>query len=70
MYKNNKTAEALTLLKQAANKLPDVPEVQYHYAKALFSSGDTVAATKILKSLVESGKAFDGRNDAKKLLTQ
>ena len=70
LLKNNKTAEALTMLKQAADKLPTVPEVQYHYAKALFSNGETAAARKILKPLIESGKSFDGRNDAKKMLTQ
>ncbi len=58
------------MLKRAADKLPDIPEVQYHYAKALFSSGDTAAAVRILKPLIESGKAFDGRNDAENMLAQ
>jgi len=70
LLKNNKTAEALTMLKRAADKLPDVHEVQYHYAKALYSSGDAAAARKILKPLIESGKAFDGRSDAKRMLAQ
>lgn len=70
LLKNNKTSEALTMLKQAADKLPDIPEVQYHYAKALFKTGDTAAANRILKPLIESGKAFDGRIDAEKMLAQ
>mgnify|MGYP000577697859 CR=1 FL=1 len=70
LLKNNKTAEALIMLKQAAKKLPGVPEVQYHYAKALFNSGDTDAAVAILKPLIESGKVFDGRIDAEKMLRQ
>ena len=70
LLKNNKTAEALIMLKQAANKLPDVPEVQYHYAKALFISGDTDAAVAILKPVIESAKTFDGRADAEKMLRQ
>lgn len=70
LLKNNKTAEALTMLKQAADKLPDLPEVQYHYAKALFSAGETAAATRILKPLIESGKVFDGRSDAEIMLAQ
>ena len=70
LLKNNKTAEALPILKRAADRLPDVPEVQYHYARALFLSGDKTAARKILAPLVRSGKAFDGRTDAEKMLTQ
>lgn len=70
LLKNNKIAEALTMLKQAAAKLPDVPEVQYHYAKALFKSGDAAAAKRVLEPLIESGKVFDGRNDAEKMLAQ
>jgi len=70
LLKNNKTSEAHTMLKQAADMLPDVPEVQYHYAKALIRTGDTAAATRILKPLIESGKAFDGRIDAEKMLAQ
>jgi len=70
LLKNNKTSEAHTMLKQAAEMLPDVPEVQYHYAKALFKTGDVAAANRILKPLIESGKAFDGRIDAEKILAQ
>jgi putative PEP-CTERM system TPR-repeat lipoprotein len=70
LLKNDKASEALTMLKQAADMLPDVPEVQYHYAKALSRTGDTVAANRILKALIKSGKAFDGRIDAEKMLSQ
>jgi len=70
LLSNNKVQEALPMLKQAADKLPDVPEVQYHYAKALSSSGDTIAANRILKQLIASGKVFDGRKDAEKMLAQ
>lgn len=68
LIKNNKTSEAQTMLKQAADMLPDVAEVQYHYAKVLFRTGDTSAADRILKPLIASGKAFDGRLDAETLL--
>jgi len=70
LLKNNKTAEALSMLKQAAEKLPDIPDVQYHYAKALSINGDTAAANRILKQLIESEKAFDGRKDAEKMLAK
>ncbi|HED36446.1 MAG TPA: PEP-CTERM system TPR-repeat protein PrsT [Gammaproteobacteria bacterium] len=70
LLKNNEITEALPLLKQAVEKLPENSEVQYHYAKALFIAGDTTAARKILKPLVASGKAFDGRDDAELMLTQ
>jgi len=68
LLKNDKLSEALTMLKQAADKLPGVPEVQYHYAKALYMSGDKAAAKKILKPLIASGKDFDGRIDAEKIV--
>ena len=70
LLKNNKKLEALTILKPAAAMLPDVPEVQYHYANALFETGDTAAAERILKPLVESGKAFEGRADAERMLAR
>lgn len=70
LLKNNKITDALSLLKQAAEKLPDIPEVQYHYAKALYSAGDVRRAIRILTPLLESGKAFDGRMDAEKMLVQ
>ena len=70
LLKNNKLSEALSMLKLAAGNLPGVPEVQYHYAKALYLSGDKTAARKILKPLIASGKEFDGRTDAEKMLLQ
>jgi len=70
LLKNNKLSEAVSILKQAAGNLPEVPEVQYHYAKALYLSGDKAAARKILKPLVVSGKVFDGRADAENMLLQ
>ena len=70
LLENNKTSEAHTMLKQAADMLPDVPELQYHYAKVLFRTGDTTAANRILKPLIATGKAFDGRIDAETMFAQ
>ena len=70
LLKNNKTTEAHTMLKQAAEMLPDVAEVQYHYAKVLYRTGDTAQARGILETLIESGKDFDGRSDAVDMLAQ
>mgnify|MGYP000368338609 CR=1 FL=1 len=66
--KNDKTSEALAMLKQAADKLPDVSEVQYHYAASLLKSGKEKEARQILEKLLESGKSFDGREEARRLL--
>ena len=44
LLKNGKVIDALKMLKQSFDDLSDIPEVQYHYAKALFISGDKVKA--------------------------
>jgi hypothetical protein len=50
--------------------LSDIPEVQYHYGKALYETGDTAAVFRILNPLVESGIAFEGRTDAETMLAR
>lgn len=56
------------ILEQAMKKLFDVPEVRYHYAVALFKSGEKTQARKMLKRLLEQHSAFEGRDEAEKLL--
>ena len=58
------------LLKQAMQKLPDVPEVQYHYAVALLKSGEKTEARKLLNQLLQSEGSFAGREDIPALLEE
>ena len=51
-------------LKIAIQKLPDNDEVQFHYATNLVLSGETESGSEILKNLIESGRPFNGRQDA------
>jgi len=68
LLREGKKVEALKRLRQAYASLSQVPDVQYHYAKALYVTGDKEAAITILKPLVASAKKFDGRTDAERLI--
>ncbi len=69
LLKNNKTEQALKLLTEALAELPDVPEVQYHHAVALYQSGDKQAAFAALEKLLDSEAEFEGRAEARSLLS-
>jgi len=60
--------KGLRVLEQAIRQLPDVPEVQYHYAVALMKTGDKAKAQQLLQKLLDSGAAFEGQDDARRLL--
>ena len=62
--------QALRLLKTAAEKLPDVADVQYHYAMALIKNGDRAEGRKRLQKLVDSSMQFEGRAQALEWLKQ
>ena len=56
------------LLKQAMEKLSEVPEVRYHYAVALLKSGEKTEARKLLTQLLHSERPFEGRDNIQALL--
>ena len=58
------------ILEQAMKELPDVAEIRYHYAVAVYKSGETIKAKKLLKRLLQDNPSFDGREDAQKLMLQ
>lgn len=61
------TDKGLQLLEQARVKLPDVPEVRYHYAVALYKTGAREEAEQLLEQLLRDGKPFEGEADARKI---
>jgi Tfp pilus assembly protein PilF len=65
---NGNAARGLPLLTDAASRLPDQDEVQYHWAAALADTGDTARAIDILARLTASGRDFEGRADAERRL--
>ena len=68
LLQQGETEKALGILQQAAKALPDVAEVQYHKAVAVYRSGDKAAALSELKALLDSGVAFEGREDARAIV--
>jgi putative PEP-CTERM system TPR-repeat lipoprotein len=58
------------ILEKVIKELPDVPEVRYHYAVALYKSGEKIEAKRLLNKLLQSGQSFEGLEDAQKLMLQ
>jgi len=48
--------------------LSDVAEVRYHYAVALYKSGDRETARQLLEALLDEGKPFEGEDEARQIL--
>ena len=69
-YKKNAYLKAATLLKDAAEKLPDNPIVQYHYGLAQQKNGDAAGAKKSLQTSLKLSQDFPGANEARKVLKE
>ncbi|MDQ1830125.1 XrtA/PEP-CTERM system TPR-repeat protein PrsT [Massilia scottii] len=63
-------ARGLPLLRDASARLPGVPEIRLHLAKALIQARDKDAARKELDVLVEKHKQFPQGEEARGLLKQ
>jgi len=61
-------SRGLPLLKSAAGKKPDAPDIRYHLASGLAKSGDKAGARAELEAALSSGKQFTQQNDARELL--
>ena len=68
LLQQGKLQEATPLLKQAAQAMPDSPEVQFHWASALTKSGNNAEARALLQKILAKHKSFDGRDKAEDLL--
>jgi len=58
------------LLELALKGLPDAADVRYHYAVAVYKSGEKIEGKKLLKRLLQTNQSFEGRADAQKLVSQ
>jgi tetratricopeptide (TPR) repeat protein len=67
-YKKNAYLLALSLLREAADKLAEQPLVQYHYGMALHKSGDATNARKALRTALKLNPTLPGADEAKKIL--
>ena len=69
-YKKNAYLKASTLLKEATEKLPENPIVQYHYGLAQQKNGDVAGAKKSLQTSLKLNQSFPGAQEARKVLKE
>ena len=67
-YKKNANLLAVSLLKEAVDKLPNEPVVHYHYGMAQKKSADVAGAKKTLQTALKLSPNFLGSEDARKAL--
>jgi tetratricopeptide (TPR) repeat protein len=69
MFKKGDYSDALPLLQEAANKLPDLPELQFHVGMAHYMLGEDGPARVALQKAVDSPADFPGKDEARRRLT-
>jgi len=69
-YKKNVYLKALSLLKEAADKLPDNPLVLYHYGMALYKNDKKSDARPVLEKSLRLNAAHPGATEAKTALAE
>jgi tetratricopeptide (TPR) repeat protein len=67
---NGNFEEGRQLLEKALRQLPDSPEIRYHYAVALYQTGERDKALGMLKDLLAEDNEFTGRADAQQFLDE
>jgi tetratricopeptide (TPR) repeat protein len=69
-YKSGEYREALPLLQQAVDKVPNSPVMHYHLGMAQYKNGDREAARKNLEFSLQTSEKFVGDADARATLEQ
>ena len=69
-YKKNAYLLASSLLKEAVEKLPTNPLVQFHLGMAQYKNGDNVGAKQSLQSALKLSQDFAGSEEARKILSE
>jgi len=67
-YKKNAYLLAVSLLKEAAGKLPNDPVIQFHYGMAQYKNGNADGAKQTLQASLKLSENFSGSEEAKKTL--
>jgi tetratricopeptide (TPR) repeat protein len=67
-YKKNAYPLAVSLLKEAVEKLPNDSVVQFHYGMAQYKNGDATGAKKTLQASLKLSQNYSGSEEAKKTL--
>jgi putative PEP-CTERM system TPR-repeat lipoprotein len=68
LVKNKQLEQGLDILENAAKKIPEDYDVQYHLAYALNQTGDKARARSILSKITVGNKNFSEKENAEKLL--
>ncbi len=69
-FKMGQQEEAIRLMKSAVAKSPDISVLNYHLGVAFFQSGKRAEARTYLSKALKSAEAFEGRQEAEKVLAQ
>jgi tetratricopeptide (TPR) repeat protein len=69
-FKMGQQDEALRLMKDAVAKSPEVPTLNYHLGMAYHQSGKMAEARAYLSRALKSAEAFQGRQEAERILLQ
>ncbi|HMF86381.1 MAG TPA: tetratricopeptide repeat protein [Nitrospiraceae bacterium] len=69
-FKMGQQDEGLRLMKNAVAKSPEVPSLNYHLGIAYHQSGKTAEARTYLSKALKSAEAFQGRQEAERILLQ
>jgi tetratricopeptide (TPR) repeat protein len=68
LYKRGDYQQALTILRESAQKAPDNPEVQFHLGMASYMMGQTEAARAALQKAASTKIDFPAKEEAKQRL--
>ena len=68
LYKRADFDLALTLLKESATKLPNIPEIQFHLGMAYYMMGQIEAARAALRQAADAQSDFPGKRDIERRL--
>ena len=69
LFKKGDYSNALPLLQEAAGKLPDLPEIQFHVGMAHYMVGEEGPARAALQKAVDAPADFPGKDEARQRLT-
>jgi tetratricopeptide (TPR) repeat protein len=67
-YKKNANLLAISLLKEAVEKLPNEPDFHFHYGMAQQKNGDQAGAKKSFQTALKLSPTFSGSEEARKTL--
>ncbi|HAR49960.1 MAG TPA: hypothetical protein DCR81_07670, partial [Smithella sp.] len=64
----NVPGTAITYLKEAADKIPDIPVIRYHLGMAYYKKGNRDLAKKELSAALKINPGFAGADEARATL--